>query len=97
MRKIKDRGEGRIGFRVRVQPSAPKSKLLGWNKAGELRVSVAAPPREGAANRELVTLLAKQFSLRKREMTIESGERSRVKLVSAPGSIRDALLDLPDL
>lgn len=92
-----DRGEGRIGIRVRVQPSAPRSKLLGWNEAGELRVSVAAPPREGAANKELVSLLAKQFSLKKSEVTIESGGRSRVKLVSAPSSIRDAALELPDL
>lgn len=97
MREITDRSEGRIGFRVRVQPSAPKNKLLGWNKAGELRIKVAAPPREGAANKKLVFFLAKHFSLKKNDVAIESGGRSRVKLVSTPSSIRDALLELPDI
>ena len=97
MKEIRDNGQGRIRFRVRVQPAAPRNELLGWNAAGELRIKVAAPPREGEANRELVSFLAKRFSVAKREIALESGEKSRVKMISAPASLAEALMKLPDV
>jgi uncharacterized protein (TIGR00251 family) len=97
MRDIVDRMDGRVGFRVRVQPSAPATKLLGWNAAGELRIRIAAPPVGGAANRKLVAFLAKRLSIAKSDIRIEAGESSRLKIVSAPVSARDALDGLPDI
>ena len=97
MERIKDRGDGRIGFRVRIRPAAPRNKLLGWNTAGELRISINAPAREGKANRALVAFLADRFNLTKRDIRIESGERSRSKTMSAPSSVKDSLLALPDI
>jgi len=97
MKEIKDSGEGRIRFRVRVQPAAPRNELLGWNTAGELRVKVAAPPREGEANKELVAFLAKRFSLPKREIIVEHGEKSRSKLISVPARLAVELRALPDI
>ena len=81
---------------MHVQPSAPEGKLLGWNAAGELRIRIAAPSKKGAANKELVSFLAKLFSLKKGEIRIERGEKSRVKIVSAPASIRETLLGIPE-
>lgn len=97
MRDITERKDGRVGFRVRVQPSAPVTKLLGWNTAGELRIRIAAPPVEGAANKKLVAFLAKRFKLSKRDVRIEAGERARVKTLSVPGSVREALESLPEI
>ncbi len=97
MKEIKDSGEGRIRFRVRVQPSAPRNELLGWNAAGELRIKVAAPPREGEANEKLVAFLAKRFSIPRRGIVVESGEKSRGKTISAPASIAAELRDIPDI
>lgn len=97
MRDIQSRKDGRVGFRVRVRPSAPRSELLGWNTAGELRVRVAAPPVEGAANKKLVAFLAKQLSIAKSDIRIETGESSRVKTISAPDSVRGVLEGLPDI
>jgi uncharacterized protein len=97
MKEIKDSGKGRIGFRVRVQPAAPRNELLGWNTAGELRIKVAAPPREGEANKELVKFLAKRFSLPRREIVVESGEKSKTKTISAPASLAEALRAIPDI
>ena len=97
MKDIKTRGDGRLGFRVRIRPSAPRSELLGWTPAGELRISVAAPPVEGEANAKLIALLAKRLSVPKGEIRIETGERGRLKILSVPGSAREALLALPDL
>jgi uncharacterized protein (TIGR00251 family) len=97
MRDIVDRKDGRVGFRVRVQPSAPATKLLGWNTAGELRIRIAAPPVGGAANRKLVAFLAKRLSTARSDIRIEAGENTRVKTISAPDSARDALDRLPDI
>ena len=97
MKEIRDSDKGRIRFRVRVQPAAPRDELLGWNSAGELRIKVAAPPREGEANKRVVAFLAKRFSLAKREVAVESGEKSRLKLISAPASIAEALREIPDI
>ena len=97
MKDIKDSGSGRIRFRVRVQPAAPRNELLGWNTAGELRIKVAAPPREGEANEELVRFLAKRFSVPRREIVVESGEKSRSKIVSAPAALAEALRALPEV
>ena len=97
MKEIKDSGDGRIRFRVRVQPAAPRNELLGWNTAGELRIKVAAPPREGEANKELVRFLAKRFSLPRREIIVESGQKSRLKTISAPASLAEDLRALPEI
>lgn len=82
---------------MRVQPSASKSELLGWNPAGELRVKVAAPAQEGAANKKLTVFLAKRLSVPRSEIIIESGSRSRLKTVSVPAEAVDLLRELPDL
>ncbi len=97
MKEIKDSDKGRIRFRVRVQPAAPRDELLGWNTAGELRIKVAAPPHEGEANKELVRFLAKRFSIPRREIVVESGEKSRTKSISAPASIAEALREIPEI
>jgi hypothetical protein len=97
MKDIKDRHGARIGFRVKIQPSAPRNELLGWNTAGELRIRVAAPPREGEANAELVSFLAKRLGVAKREIVVESGASSRSKVLSAPASAAGALRALPEI
>ena len=50
-----------------------------------LMVRIAAPPAEGAANAALVDLLASSLGLRKRDITIRSGETGRNKQVHLAG------------
>ncbi len=97
MKEIKTRGDGRLGFRVRIQPSAPRSELLGWNSAGELRISIAAPPVEGKANKKLIALLSKRLSVPKGDVRIEAGEKGRGKIVTVPPAAEEALLAIPDI
>jgi uncharacterized protein (TIGR00251 family) len=52
---------------------------------GELKLTLAAPPVEGAANRALVEFLARTLGLPKSALRIVSGETSRHKTVSAEG------------
>ena len=47
---------------------------------------------DGAANSELIALLAKALDIPKRDITIISGERSRSKRVRVAGMDRDEIL-----
>jgi uncharacterized protein len=72
-------------LRVRVQPRALRSEILGWRADGILAVRVAAPPVDGQANVAVAALLAEALSLRASAITIEQGARGRDKLVRVAG------------
>jgi uncharacterized protein (TIGR00251 family) len=68
---------------LRVVPRASRTKLF-VDETG-LRLRLAAPPVEGAANDELVRYLAKLFGLRKSDVIILSGGHGRRKRVLLRG------------
>ena len=69
---------------VRVIPRAAKAGLAG-TRDGALLVRLNAPPVEGAANDELIAVLAKVLGVPRRAVTIVAGERSRSKRVAVAG------------
>ena len=69
---------------VRVIPRAARPGLAG-TRHGTLLVRLSAPPVEGAANAELIQLLAKALDVPKRQVTIVAGERGRLKRVKLEG------------
>lgn len=75
---------GRL-LRVRVQPRASRSEIVGWRADGALSVRVAAPPVEGRANAAVAALLAGALDLRPSAVTVERGARGRDKLVRVEG------------
>jgi uncharacterized protein (TIGR00251 family) len=77
--------EGALTFRVRVAPRASKTAAAGEH-GGALRVRVAAPPVEGAANEELAAFLAKAFGVPARAVEIVSGRASKTKVVRVRGA-----------
>jgi uncharacterized protein len=85
--------DGRISFRVRVVPRASRSQVVGEHE-GALRVRVAAPPVEGAANEELVRTLAKELRVPLRAVEITSGHASKLKHVRVSGATVNALKKL---
>jgi uncharacterized protein len=78
----KNRG---LTFAVRIVPRASRSEIAGEYN-GALRVRIAAPPVEGAANRELIRLLAKTFKLPQDAVDIISGAGSKNKVVRIQGA-----------
>ena len=72
-------------LRVRVQPRASRSEIVGWRADGALSVRVAAPPVEGQANAALAALLAGALDLRPAAVTVARGARGRDKLVRIAG------------
>jgi uncharacterized protein (TIGR00251 family) len=72
--------DGGLTFEVRVAPRASRSEVAGEH-GGALKVRVAAPPVEGAANEELTRLLAKAFGVAARDVEVLSGHASKTKRV----------------
>ncbi|MFZ0268484.1 DUF167 family protein [Caulobacter sp.] len=70
---------------VRLTPRGGREAIEGWAVDGEgrpyLKVRVAAPPVEGAANAALLVLLAKTLGVPKSSLSIVSGAGARIKMV----------------
>lgn len=78
-----------------IQPGAKNSAVCGMHGQA-IRIRIAAPAREGAANDELVRFLADFFQVRRQQVSIERGRASRHKLmrIQSVGSIPEALRSL---
>ena len=73
-----------IQLTIRVVPRASKPGIAG-TRGGALLVRLQSAPVEGAANEELVALLAQTFGVARRDVRIVAGEHSRVKRVTLEG------------
>jgi uncharacterized protein len=69
---------------IRVIPRAGRSGLAG-TRGDAVLVRLQAPPVDGAANVELVEVLANALQVPKRAIAIVSGDRSRTKRVGVSG------------
>jgi len=74
-----------VKLSLRVQPGAPKSRLLGRLPGGVWKVAVAAPPVEGRANAAVVELMSELLAVPKRRMRIARGDASRSKTIEVEG------------
>lgn len=79
-----------VRFTVRVQPRASRSEVVGLH-GDALKIRLAAPPVDGAANEALVRLLAGLLGVPRRAVRIEAGLASRSKLVEVDGVESDAV------
>jgi uncharacterized protein len=75
---------GSVTFKVQVVPRASRSEVVGEH-AGTLRVRIAAPPVEGAANLELVRLLARALGVPRQAIDITTGHASKLKTIRVTG------------
>jgi uncharacterized protein (TIGR00251 family) len=79
-----------IRVHVHVQPRASRSEVVGTHGAA-LKVRLLAPPVDGAANEALVTLLAEELGVPRRDVRIVQGAASRAKVVEIEGTTADAV------
>ena len=75
---------GALIITVRVIPKSSRSEIAGEHD-GALKVKLNAPPIDGAANAELVRLLAKTFGVPKSQIEILKGQRSKIKQIKIEG------------
>lgn len=76
---LKPHNDGVI-LSVRVTPKASKSGISGLI-GEELKITLNAPPADGQANKELIKLLSKTFSIPKTQIKIISGQTARSKKI----------------
>ena len=69
---------------VRVVPRAAKPSIA-VDADGRLRARLHSPPVDGAANDELVAMLARTFDLPRRAVAIVGGAQGRTKRVRLEG------------
>jgi uncharacterized protein (TIGR00251 family) len=81
--------EDGVRLALRLTPRASKNGVDGIVADADgrplLKLRLVAPPVDGAANEALIAFLAKTLSLRKADITIRSGETSRVKILHLAG------------
>lgn len=73
-----------ITLKIKAQPSASKSEFAGLYGEDAIKLRLAAPAVEGAANKELIKFLSKKFKVSKSEIEFKSGQNSKIKLIRVP-------------
>ncbi|XP_016926232.2 UPF0235 protein C15orf40 homolog [Drosophila suzukii] len=71
---------GNICIQILAKPGAKQNGITGIGLEG-VGVQIAAPPSEGEANAELVKFLSKVLGLRKSDVSLDKGSRSRNKII----------------
>ena len=89
---IRSEGDA-LSFDVVVVPRASRSRISGMH-SDSLKVTLAAPPVDGEANRELCSLIAKLLGVPKRSVQITRGEHSKHKTVQVVGVTVERVLEL---
>lgn len=69
---------------VYIQPRASKTELAGMHD-GVIKIRIAAPPVENAANRALIDFVAEHLGIAKRSVRVVSGDTSRRKVLELDG------------
>ncbi len=67
-----------ISLIIKVKPSASRDEIT-YDAEGELAVKIKERPIDGVANKYLISFLAKEWKLRKRDIALEKGATSRYK------------------
>jgi hypothetical protein len=75
---------------VYIQPRASKTEFAGTH-GGVIKIRIAAPAVENAANRALVEFVAQQLGIAKRCVRVVSGGASRRKVLEIDGVIAEVI------
>ena len=89
---LQPHAEGTI-LPVRAAPGARRNEIRG-EQNGCLKICVTEAPEKGKANKALIALLSKAFSLRKSQLELLAGETSRQKRFLVRGVTPQELAEL---
>lgn len=73
-----------VVLRVHAQPGAARSRVAGTH-GDAIKVQIRARPVDGAANRELIAILADALAMRRAAVSLVAGVQGREKRVSVVG------------
>lgn len=77
---------------IYVQPRASKTEIAGMHD-GRLKVRLAAPPLDGAANAALIEFIAARLQIAKSRVRIVAGATGRRKVVEVEDISEQTLLE----
>ena len=81
-----------IKVKVKIVPGSSKNKIIGvYNNA--LKISIAAPPVEGKANKKCIAYLSKYFDVAKSKIEIILGQTGKNKLIKIYDISQEEFLD----
>ncbi|HLZ98940.1 MAG TPA: DUF167 domain-containing protein [Steroidobacteraceae bacterium] len=81
---------------VYVQPRASKTELAGRHD-GSIKIRIASPPVDDAANRALIEFVAERLGVPRGKVRIVSGATSRRKVLEIEGATAAAIaMAFPD-
>lgn len=75
---------------VHVVPRARRTEVAGRH-GDAIKVRVAAPPADGAANAELIRYVAQRLGVARRSVEIAAGAASRDKVLAVDGLSADVI------
>jgi uncharacterized protein (TIGR00251 family) len=75
---------------IKAIPGASKTSM-GEVEENRLKVRIAAAPEDGKANEALRSFLAKLLEIPKKDLFLQSGEKSRLKTLRLPVSVMEKL------
>jgi uncharacterized protein (TIGR00251 family) len=81
-----------VHLNIKLQPNASRNEIIG-KESEYIRIRIQSPPVDGKANKALINFLAKELGVKKTQITIISGQTSRLKRVQA--QVEDGM-DLPE-
>ena len=87
---LRETGAG-LEVQLHVQPRAKRTEIAGFYN-GALKLRVASPPVDDAANRALVQFFSDILGIPKSRLIIASGAKSRDKILRIESITRDAFL-----
>ena len=74
-----------ITIEVKVEPRSSQKGIAGVMENNIVKVRLTAPPVEGAANEQLIEIIADEFRVRKSRVKIIRGQSSKIKVVEITG------------
>ena len=81
---------GAVLLELLVVPRASRTRAVGEH-GGRLKVQLAAPPVDGAANQALAAFLAEALGVRRGDVSILRGDAGRRKTVRVTGVTAEAV------
>mmetsp|Transcript_26911 Transcript_26911/g.30010 ORF Transcript_26911/g.30010 Transcript_26911/m.30010 type:complete len:101 (-) Transcript_26911:107-409(-) len=71
--------DGRVRLVVNAKPNAKRTRVVGFDNEAVV-LAITSPPVDGKANKELTEYIASILGVKKKDVTLDKGDKSRNKL-----------------
>ncbi|XP_056021641.1 UPF0235 protein C15orf40 homolog [Ostrea edulis] len=90
---IRQNSDGTVSVMILAKPGAKQTAITDITQ-DSVGVQISAPPVDGEANTELVKFMSKTLGIRKSDVVLNRGSKSRTKLLVITGKSRDEVEEM---